>query len=81
MPESLPTAFHDLPAHLFPLTMRAYPVGSSVCVWSETVEGPAAIHIPALAQEHGPVRMTIEFADGSVTPDGEATMNDQESET
>jgi hypothetical protein len=59
-------AFHDLPAELFPLTMRFFRESDGAEVWTIHVEGPAAVRIPPLAQEHGRVRVRVEFADGSV---------------
>lgn len=59
-------AFHDLPAELFPLTMRFLRESDGVEVHTIHVEGPGAVHVPPLALEHGRVRVRVEFADGSV---------------
>lgn len=59
------TAFHDLPADAFPLTMRAFDAQGAE-VWTETVTGPGALFIPPLADTHGPVRIRVEFANGEV---------------
>lgn len=62
-----PTVFHDLPAHLFPLTMRFFRVSDGAQVHTINVEAPYVIvRIPPLVIEHGRVRVRIEFADGSV---------------
>lgn len=58
-------SFHDLPAELFPLTLRAFNQAGEE-VWAETVTGPGALYIPPLADEHGPVRIRIEYGDGTV---------------
>lgn len=57
--------FVDLPAECFPFTLRAYDARGTE-VWTETVEVPAALYVPPLAQTHGPVTIRIEFADGTV---------------
>lgn len=62
-----PTAFHDLPAELFPFTMRFLRCADGEEVHAIRVEAPyVAVHIPPLAHEFGRVRVRIEFADGSV---------------
>lgn len=63
----MPHAFHDLPPEAFPFTMIALTVGSGTEVWRAEVSEPAAVYVPPLADTHGPVRIRIEWGDGSVT--------------
>lgn len=68
-PAEPPVVFQALPARLFPFTIRAYPVGSDEWVWSETINAPRALKVPGLRAEHGPIRIVIEYADGTITED------------
>jgi hypothetical protein len=58
-------SFHDLPAHLYPVTMIAHDAGGRE-VWRETVTEPAAVYVPPLAQTFGEVTIRVEFGDGTV---------------
>jgi hypothetical protein len=56
--------FRALPATAFPFTVCAY-LADGTIVWEETVTGPGALKIPALAQRHGePVHIKVTYADG-----------------
>lgn len=60
------TAFSDLPAEAFPLTVEMLN-RSGVAVWSVVIEGPGVVQIPPLAQFYGPVGCRVRFADGEQT--------------
>lgn len=60
-----PVAFHDLPIEKFPFTMDFLNAAGEI-VHSITVSGAGAVHIPGLAEEHGPVSVRVTFADGEV---------------
>lgn len=61
---------HMLPPELYPFTMRAFGERTGRELWSRVVEAPDGLYaarVPPLARMHGePVRIRIEFADGSV---------------
>jgi hypothetical protein len=55
--------FRELPASAFPFTVCAY-LADGTIVWEETVTGPGALAVPALAERHGqPVHIKITYAD------------------
>lgn len=56
----LAAAFRDLAQEDYPFTVRALNAGG-VEVWSATVEGPGALEVPPLVQEHGPVSIELTF--------------------
>ena len=60
------SAFHDLPARDFPLVIEAFDLTDQV-VWQQRVVGPGSLYIPPLADDHGPVRIKITYADGRVS--------------
>lgn len=62
------SAFHDLPAAAFPLTMVAWRTDNYEIVWREIVRVPGAVHVPALAERHGvPIGVAIFMANGQVS--------------
>lgn len=62
-----PTAFADVPADAFPLTIVFVGVDSGREVARIVVDGPGAVHIPPLRREHGePIGVRIEYANGLV---------------
>lgn len=58
-------AFRDIPAAWYPFRVRAIDAGGCV-VWEARMDGPGALVIPPLAQEHGPVGIEVEFPDGRI---------------
>lgn len=63
-----PFAFHDLPRHLFPFTMRLTDAETGEEVWSTTVDRPGVVTVPGTAQHgHARVKARIEWADGTVS--------------
>lgn len=64
------SSFIDLPGEQFPLTIRAFRRRDGREVWSAEVAEPGATYVPPLIIEHGPVRIRVEFGDGSIIDDG-----------
>lgn len=60
------TPFFDLDPDQFPVTLRAFRESDGKEVWTAVIEQPAALYVPPLALQHGPVRVRVEFGDGSV---------------
>ena len=63
--------FWDMPVSYFPLTVELIDVAAGNVVWSVTVEGPGALHVPA-AKSLGVecVRARITSADGTISESG-----------
>lgn len=63
----------DLPANMFPITIRILSQ-SGIELWTRTLEKPDDYHtlkIPGYAgTEHYPVRVRVEYADGSTDETG-----------
>lgn len=58
--------FHDLPADAYPITVTAYPEGSTDdvdVVWSIVIDGPGVLPVPPSLPGKR-VRAVIRFADG-----------------
>ena len=71
----LPVAFSDLPAAAFPFTVELLNTAREV-VWSTTVTGPGAIHVPGTDElGPGPRTARITYPGGRVEESG---ANDQE---
>lgn len=68
----LPTAVHDIPAHLYPVTLEAFNPATGAVVWRATMQKPrpgtrSTLRIPALKKELGfAVGMRVRYGDGSV---------------
>ncbi len=63
------TAFHDLPAHLFPFVVELVKPDGQVVWTSGEVPGPGALRIPG-RKEHGVYEILtcrVTFADGQTT--------------
>ena len=61
----MPARFQRISPSDLPLAMRFYREEDNVLVWETTVtEAPVAVVIPALAKDHGPVWVELEFGDG-----------------
>lgn len=59
-----PTAFHDLPAHAFPVTIEFFTQDGTV-VHRIEITGPGAVEIPALRLLHaGPIASRVIYASG-----------------
>lgn len=71
-----PIVHHDLPPAKFPFTLRIYSGKTGEVVWSRTVtldeaQSLAKVEIPGYAgTEHYPVRVEIEYADGTTEVGG-----------
>lgn len=64
-------SFHDLPPEAFPLIIRAFSRSTGDEVWtSGEIAQAGAYFVPPLIETFGPVRIRIEFGDGSVVDDG-----------
>lgn len=57
-------SFFDLPPELFPFTVH-FITQTGDTVHAITVTGPGACPVPALAEQHGPISVRIEYADGT----------------
>ena len=69
------TAFVDLPAAAFPFTVELLDANRKV-VWSTTVTGPGAVHVPGPAElGPGPRTARVTYPDGTVD---ETDLDDQE---
>lgn len=67
MPElPFPVAFGDLPIEKFPFEIDFVSTATGEVVHRIEVPGAGAVRIPPLAQDHGPIRVRINFADGEV---------------
>ncbi len=71
-PDHKPMALHLLPASAYPFTIRIFSGKTGEVIWSKTVQLPrpstklAALEIPGYSgTEHTPVRVEIEYADGT----------------
>lgn len=62
-PRELPTAFHDLPAAAFPVTIE-YFNAKRVLLRTMHIEGPGVMYVPPLSNLFGPVGVRIAFANG-----------------
>lgn len=64
MASEKPTAFHDLPADAFPLTLE-FLNRHGVLIRTERVDGPGVSEIPGLAPLYGPIAVRLTFANGT----------------
>lgn len=63
-----PVAFHDLPAHKFPMVFRGYPEESTEdtnVLWEVRVPAPGIADIPGILETGQRVRIVATFADGT----------------
>lgn len=63
-----PVDFHSLPAHKFPMTIRAYPERSTEdtdLLWEIQVGEPGVVDIPGVEQTGQRVRIVVGFGDGT----------------
>lgn len=63
---SLPELRQNFPRHMFPITLRIYSGKDGAEIWTHTSKEPERVQVPGYAgTEHYPVRVRIEFADGT----------------
>lgn len=58
-----PTAFTDLPANAFPVTLE-YLNRHGIVIRTEHIEGPGVMEVPPLATLYGPIGVRISYANG-----------------
>lgn len=65
---NLATAFVDLPADAYPMTMTGYLVNDPErIIWRQVIKRPGVLFVPALAKKFGgPVGIRVEYANGKV---------------
>lgn len=67
MPElPFPVAFGDLPIEKFPFEIDFVAMTTGEVVHRIEVPSAGVVTVPGLADEHGPIRVRIVFADGEV---------------
>ena len=59
-----PTAFHDLPASAFPVTIEYVQHTTGKVIRTEVIEGPGALQVPGLAALFGPIGVRMTWASG-----------------
>lgn len=59
-----PTAFADLPASAYPVTLQ-YLNRHHIVIREETIEGPGVMEVPPLSGFYGPIGIKMSFANGA----------------
>lgn len=68
MGDQTPVEYAALPQKLFPFTIDYVAVDSDEIVQSQLIDGPGAFEVLlGLAAEHGPIKIVISYADGTVS--------------
>lgn len=75
MGDQTPVEYAALPQKLFPFTIDYVAMDNGQTVQSQLIDGPGAFEVlMGLAAEHGPIKIVISYADGTVLeqlPDSE----------